>query len=141
MISRKITIGATPKECFNVVADFKNYPKFLEDVKKIKISKKKGNVCDVTYTLSFIKEITYTLRTTVNSKKLAIEWDFVEGDYMRDNHGFWEFKEIKKGQTQVTYHIDIQFGFLVPGFVSKMLAEQQLPKMMKALKERVENKK
>jgi ribosome-associated toxin RatA of RatAB toxin-antitoxin module len=138
MISRKIMVKATPLECFKVISDFKNYPKFLEDIKKIKISKPKGKVCDVTYTLSFIREVTYTLRTTVDDKKLDISWEFVEGDYMRDNHGFWEFKEIRKGETQVTYHIDIQFGFLVPGFVSKMLAEQQLPKMLKALKERIE---
>lgn len=138
MIARKITINATPRQCFDVISDFSHYPKFLDDLKKVTISKKKGNECLVTYHLMVVKEIVYTLRTTVDPKKMRIEWAFVEGDYMRDNHGFWELKEIKKGQTVATYHIDIQFGFLVPGFVTKMLTEQHLPKMLKAFKEKIE---
>ena len=138
MISKKITINATPEQCFKVITDYKSYPKFLDDLKKIEVKKQKGNMCEVTQHIEVMKDISYTLRMTADPKKHVVVWDFVEGDYLRDNNGSWELKEIKKGQTQATYNIDIRFGLLVPSFVSKMLTEQHLPKLLKAFKKRIE---
>ena len=67
-----------------------------------------------------------------------VEWAFVEGDFMRDNHGFWQLEEIKKGVTKATYNIDIKFGLLVPSLISTKLTENHLPAMLKAFKKRIE---
>ena len=138
MISKKITINATPQQCFKVITDYKNYPKFLEDLKKIDVKKRKGNTCEVTHHIEVVKDISYTLLMTEHPKKHIVEWTFVCGDAMRDNNGSWVLKEIKKGQTQATYNIEIRFGLFVPSFVSKILTEQHLPKLLKAFKKRIE---
>ncbi|MBF0105163.1 MAG: SRPBCC family protein [Deltaproteobacteria bacterium] len=134
---QEIEIKATPKQCYDVVWAFENYPEFIGDLKEVEIANKKGNACEVTYTIKVIKKITYTLKMKGTPGK-KVEWSFVKGDFMKDNFGHWEFKEIKKGVTKATYDVSINFGILVPGSVSKMLVGKNLPAMLKAFKERIE---
>lgn len=139
MISQSIEIKAAPKQCFDVITDYANYGKFIKDLKSVTVTNKKGGTCDVTYEIDVIKKISYTLHmeTTPPNK---IEWTFIRGDIMKDNYGFWDFKEMKKGVTKATYNIEVKFGLLVPGVITKALVGNNLPAMLKAFKERIESK-
>lgn len=138
MVSQSIEIKATPKEVYKVIADFENYPDFIKDLKTVEVSKKKGDNCEVTYHINVIKEISYTLKMKGSPDK-KLEWTFVEGDFMKDNHGFWELEEIKKGVTKATYNIDVKFGLLVPKAITQKLVDNHLPGMLKAFKKRIES--
>lgn len=140
MVSQDIEIKATPKQCYQVITDFKSYPKFLKEIFAIEVKKKTGETCAVTYHIKIIKDISYTLKMKGKPHE-RVEWSFVEGDFMRDNHGFWQLEEIKKGVTQATYNIDIKFGLLVPSLISKKLTENHLPTLLKAFKKRIESMK
>lgn len=138
MVSQEIEIKATPKQCYDVIWDFESYPEFMKELKDVDVDKKKAKTCEVTYHIKVIKEISYSLKMKGTPNK-KIEWTFIEGDYMKDNHGYWDLTETKKGVTLATYNIDIKFGLLVPGSVTKKLVGTNLPAMLKAFKKRIES--
>ena len=134
--STSIVMNVPPKVIYDVVLDFENYSKFLPDVKKA-VVEKKGKQILADFEISVIKKIHYTLAfTTSPNKKIA--WSFVKGDLFKDNHGHWAFEEIKKGQTQVTYDIEVDFGLFVPSMITNKLVGHNLPAMMKRFKDRAE---
>jgi len=140
MVSQDIEIKASPKKCYKIITDYESYPTFLKDLTDVEVTKKKGNSCDVTYHLNLIKEITYTLRQKGTPDK-KIEWSFVSGDMMKDNKGYWTLEEVKKGVTLATYNIDVKFGLLVPGMITKKLVGKNLPDMLKSFKKQIEKAK
>ena len=138
MISQDIEIKATPKQCYKIITDYAKYPDFISDLKSVEVKNKKGNSCDVTYHISVIKDIKYTLRMVGEPGENRIEWSFVSGEMMKDNHGFWQLEEIKKGVTLATYNVEVKFGLLVPSTVTKVLVGKNLPSMLAAFKKRIE---
>lgn len=137
---QSIEIKASPKKCYEVIADYESYKEFLPDLKNVIVKNHKGDAAEVTYEISVIKTISYTLKMkgTPHSK---VEWSFVKGDIMKDNHGYWELEEIKKGVTKATYHITIELPMLVPGSVTKALIGKNLPEMLNNFKKRIESRK
>lgn len=138
MVSRQILIRAPAEKCYAVITDYKKYPQFLTRLKEVEVKKKRGNSCEVTYHLRLIMEITYTLMMK-GRPFTGVEWSFVSGNIMKDNHGFWELKEVKKGQTRVIYNLEVELGLFVPSAIAKMLLEQSLPEMLAAFKKRIES--
>ena len=105
-VSESIDIKATPKQCYDVITDYENYPDFLDQLDTVTVKNKKGHTAQVTYEIDLIKKIRYTLKMTGKPHNL-VEWTFVEGDVMKENHGSWVLEEIKRGLTRATYNIDI----------------------------------
>lgn len=138
MVSQDIEIKASPKECYEVITDYESYPEFLSDLNEVDVKGRKAQSCEVTYHIKVIKDITYTLKMK-GKPHSRVEWTFVKGDFMKDNHGFWELEEIKKGVTRATYNIDIKFPLLVPGTVTKRLIGSNLPSMLNSFKKRIES--
>lgn len=131
-----IIMDVPPKTIYEVVLDFEKYSRFLPDVKKAVVHKK-GKEIVADFEISVIKKIHYTLAfTTVPNKKIS--WSFVKGDLFKDNRGHWRFHEVKKGQTEVTYNIEVDFGLFVPSMITNKLVGHNLPTMMKRFKERAE---
>lgn len=122
------------KTIYDVALDFESYPEFLPDVKKATIDKK-GRPIIASFEISVIRRIHYTLAfSTIPQKKIS--WTFVKGDLFKDNKGFWEFEELKKNRTKVTYSIEVDFGLFVPSVITSKLVGHNLPQMMDRFKER-----
>lgn len=136
--SESIEIKATPKKCYDVITDYESYPEFLKESSNVTIKKKKGNTAEVTFEIDVIKKIRYTL-SMIGKPGKGVTWNFVEGDFMKNNEGEWILEETKKGVTLATYNIEISFGLLVPGSVSKTLISKSLPAMLKSFKKRIES--
>lgn len=136
--SQAIEIKASAKKCYEVITDYEGYRDFLKDLKDVIVSNHKGDSAEVTYQIQVIKTISYTLKMkgTPHNK---VEWSFVKGDIMKDNHGHWDLKEIKKGLTLATYNITIELPMLVPGSVTKALIGKNLPEMLNSFKKRIES--
>jgi ribosome-associated toxin RatA of RatAB toxin-antitoxin module len=135
--STSIVMDVPVKVIFDVVVDFENYSEFLPDVKKASVAKK-GKYLRADFEISVIKTVRYTLDFSIIPNK-KVSWTFVEGDLFKDNTGEWTFEEIKKGQTKVTYVIDVDFGLFVPSIITKKLVGSNLPTMMKRFKDRAES--
>ena len=137
LVAETIEIKATPKQCFEIITKYEAYPEFLKDLKGVIVKNKKKNSAEVTYEIEVIKKISYTLKMEETPNE-RVEWSFVRGDIMKDNHGYWELEELKKGLTKATYNIEVRFGLLVPGAITRSLVSKNLPDMLQSFKTRIE---
>jgi ribosome-associated toxin RatA of RatAB toxin-antitoxin module len=134
--STSIVMDVPAKTIYQVVTDFESYPEFLPDVRKAVVAKKGKNL-QADFEISVIKTIRYSLAFSLDPHK-KVSWTFVKGDIFKDNQGEWTFEELKKGQTKVTYNIEVDFGLFVPSMITNKLVGHNLPTMMKRFKERAE---
>ena len=137
--SRTVTVNVSPEKFFDVVADYEKYPDFLPEVKKVKVEAGQGSIKEVTYTVDIkAKLITYTLRHT-GERPGRLAWTMIKGEMMKGNDGAWSLKPgTAAGTTDATYTIDLKLSSLVPAFVEKALAENQLPGLLANFKARAE---
>lgn len=135
--TRSITINAPREKVFEVIADAERYPEFLPEVKKIKVSNKQGNQCDVHYEAEVVKTIKYTVRFRTDPPDKA-SWTFIDGDFMKDNKGSWTLEDLGNGTTKATYQIEVTLGALVPKTIVNALVDTSLPKLLENFKKRAE---
>ena len=137
--SRTIVIDAPIEKVFQVISDYDRYAEFLPEVKRIHTSDRKGNEVKVHYEIEVMKTIKYTLKMQEQGPN-RVDWSFVEGEVMKDNHGSWTLEPAGEGKTRATYSIEMKLGALVPNSIVKALVENSLPKMLDAFKKRAENR-
>jgi ribosome-associated toxin RatA of RatAB toxin-antitoxin module len=136
--SKSIVIDVPPEKFFEVVTDYEKYAEFLPEVKKVKVEAGQGAIKEVTYTVDIkAKVINYTLKHTAD-RPSRVTWTMIKGEMMKGNDGSWTLKPSANGGTEATYVIDLRLSALVPGFIEKALAEQQLPGMLANFKARAE---
>jgi ribosome-associated toxin RatA of RatAB toxin-antitoxin module len=137
--SKTVTVNVPPEKLFEVIADYEKYPEFLPEVKKVKVEGGQGAIKEVTYTVDIkAKVINYTLKHTAE-RPAKLSWTMVKGEMMKGNDGAWTLKPGQTaGTTEATYSIDLKLSSLVPSFIEKALAEQQLPGLLANFKARAE---
>ncbi len=135
--SKSVTVNVPPEKLFDVIVDYEKYPEFLPEVKKVKVDAGQGTIKEVTYTVDIkAKVITYTLKHTAERPN-KVAWALIKGEMMKGNEGTWTLKPVAGG-TEATYTIDLKLSALVPGFIEKLLAEQNLPTLLANFKARAE---
>ena len=82
----------------------------------------------VEFELEIIKRFRYRLKFDLKPKS-EVRWSLVESNFFKENTGRWVLKPMGKDLTLVTYELDVLFGFLVPGWVTRKLTEINLPRM------------
>jgi ribosome-associated toxin RatA of RatAB toxin-antitoxin module len=136
---KSIVIDVTPEQLFDVIADYEKYPEFLPEVKSAKVTFGAGGIKEVTYSVDIkAKVISYTLKH-VAERPGKVSWSMVRGEMMKGNDGSWALKPTPGGGTEATYSIDLKLSALVPSFIEKALAEQQLPTLLANFKKRAES--
>ena len=136
--SRSIVVNAPPEKVYDIVINYDRYPEWLTEVKKIRTSDRKGNEVKVHYEVDFkVKTIRYTILVR-EERPQRMSWSFVEGEVMKDNKGSWVLEPEGEGKTKVTYSVEVTVGPLVPKSILNTLVDQSLPKMLEAVKRRVE---
>jgi len=120
---------------WDVISDYESYPKFVEGLESLTITKREKNAVYADYVVSmFGKKVKYTLKHTEKPKK-HLEWEMVEGEFFKHNNGSWDLKEKDKDGVEATYMVDVGFPLLVPKAIVNTLTGTQLPTMMKAFEE------
>ncbi len=137
-VSREIVFDAPIDVAHSVISDFKNYPKFLKDITSVKVLKSTKTSAEVSFSLNLIKKIEYTLSLTLKSPT-TVSWKLKSSDSLKKNSGSWKLKKLDANTTEATYTLDVEFGLLVPGFISKMLVGSSLPATLQAFKKRIES--
>jgi ribosome-associated toxin RatA of RatAB toxin-antitoxin module len=136
--SRSIVVNAPPEKVFDTIVNYDRYPEWLTEVKKIRTSDRKGNEVKVHYEVDFkVKTIRYTILAR-EERPQRMSWSFVEGEVMKDNKGSWVLEPEGEGKTKITYSVEVTVGPLVPKSILNTLVDQSLPKMLEAVKRRVE---
>jgi coenzyme Q-binding protein COQ10 len=120
---------------YQVIADYKSYPEFVDGVSAIKIVEQSGNESTVEYSLNLIKKFSYKLKLT-ESKPDGLSWELIDGDIFKFNSGSWHLKDLGSGKTEVTYKLEVEFKGFAPKMVVNKLVANNLPAMMKSYYER-----
>ncbi|MFK8137151.1 MAG: type II toxin-antitoxin system RatA family toxin [Bdellovibrionales bacterium] len=123
------------EEFYKIVADYEKYPDFLDEVKSCRIVEDQGSKKLVEYTVSVIKNFSYSLWLTETENK-GVRWEFAGGDIFKTNNGSWLLTD-EAGKCRATYDVEAKFGIFVPGPVTKALVNVNLPTMMSAFAKRV----
>jgi ribosome-associated toxin RatA of RatAB toxin-antitoxin module len=136
----KTEIYDVPVEKFyQAIVDYKKYIEFVDGCKSVTIDKESAEGAVVTFTLSIIKEISYTI-TLKHIPNKEVSWTLVKGDMMKTNNGKWTLKDLGNGKTEVNYNLEVEFKGFLPGLglIEKTLVNTNLPMTMKAFCKRAQ---
>jgi coenzyme Q-binding protein COQ10 len=141
---RSVIVNVPPDKFFAVISDYESYPKFIPEMRSVRVLKTTGNIQQVAFeieiqVMAFTKRVHYTLEFT-NNPPVGVRWHLLESNLVKSNDGGWSLKATADGQrTDATYNIELKLGALVPKAISTFLADQSLPKLLEQFKNRAES--
>ncbi len=137
-------VDVSLKAFFKAVEDFSGYPEFVTGMKSTTILETKGNQKKVHFDMEMMKRLQYSVWATGNFDEKAgtadLTWKLAESDFFKKNNGSWKLKAMGPQSTQVTYSLDVEFSFMVPGLILKGLISTSLPKAIKDFAARARSK-
>src|SRR3989338_4009436 len=129
-------VSVSIQDFYAIVSDYERYPEFISEIKKAKIVSEKPK--RVEFTLELMKTFHYVLEFKEKSPS-EVSWKLVESNLFQKNTGGWKLKE-KKDVLEATYTLDVEFGFLVPSFITNPMVKRDLPKMIERFEARALSK-
>jgi ribosome-associated toxin RatA of RatAB toxin-antitoxin module len=130
------TLSVDRDKFFQAVVGYEQYPKFVEGCTKVEVDRSKPPVSRVTYHVSMIKDISYTLDHTEDAASGKVTWKLVKSDFLKKNIGEWTIQSVGPGKTKVKYSIEIEFNIPVPGLILNRLVKSSLPSMIKGFEKK-----
>jgi ribosome-associated toxin RatA of RatAB toxin-antitoxin module len=128
---RTETVDVPLKSFYRAVADYESYPQFVTGMKSAKLVGEEGGAKKVHFDLDMMKRVQYTVRLTdkfdEGAGEAAVAWTLDSSEFFKVNNGTWTLKALGPAKTQVTYKLELEFSFPVPGFVLKGLVAKGLP--------------
>ncbi len=136
-----IIIEATPAAVFKTFTDYDRSAQIFSYLKKAKIisvnGPKKTISCEAEVAGGLFK-FQYVLEFTETAPNL-VQWHRVSGAF-KANEGYWKFEPVGKGDfTLVTYSKYVDAGFLFPQFLVKKELHDDMPVILRELKNSVES--
>ena len=133
-------VEATAEQIFEVATDFEAYPEWNANIKQaeVKETDDEGRASLVWYEVDAkIKVVKYTLEYDYSDAPNGFSWDLVDGDVKKLNGSYYfdEFDDV----TEVSYEMEIDPGFPVPGFLKRQAEKQIVRGALDDLKKRVES--
>jgi ribosome-associated toxin RatA of RatAB toxin-antitoxin module len=134
----KETLNVDYDKLFAAITRYEDYPKFVEGCKSVKVERKGPGKARVTYHVSLMKDVTYTLDHEEDPATGDIRWSLVESEFFKKNSGSWKLKKAGPGKTEAFYQIELDFKIMVPGFILKGLVKGNLPSMIKSFEKQAQ---
>lgn len=125
-------LNADKDKLFQVIARYEDYPDFVEGCRKAEVERSAPGKARVRYSVSMIKDVSYTVDHEEDSANGRMTWSLVESDTFKKNSGYWELKTLSPGKTDIRYVVDIEFKIPVPGFILKGLIKTNLPALIRS---------
>lgn len=137
-IASSVIVKATAERAFEVITDFKRYPKFLSEITKAKVIKSTAKKVTAEFEMNMVQKIDYTLAFTLKPNS-EIKWTFVEGDSMlKDNSGCWTIDVQSGGKLKVSYEANVELSIWLPESILKSMLNENLPRMLEKFKKEME---
>jgi ribosome-associated toxin RatA of RatAB toxin-antitoxin module len=137
-VSKSIVISTSLKKFFDIITDYEKYPEFIDNMEDVKVVEINGNKKIVEFNLTLIKKIKYVLELEETSPN-KVKWHLVSGDFMNENTGSWNLKEIESNKIRATYSLGIGFSTFIPSFIINKVASAQIPTLLSSFKNRAES--
>lgn len=140
-VKDSIDVEASAVEIFEVASDFESYPEWNDQIKKVEVleTDDEGRATKVHYEVDArIRKVKYTLAYDYSEAPGSYSWDLVDGDVkaLTGSYLFDEFDDV----TEVTYEIELDPGFPVPGLLRRQGESQIRKAALDKLKQRVESR-
>lgn len=132
-------LSVAKDKMWDAIVRYEEYPKFVDGCTSIQVERKGPGHARVTYHVSLMKDVTYTLDHKEDKDKGIVEWTLVESDFFKKNVGRWELKDAGAGKTDVLYSLEVEFKIPVPGFILSGLIKKSLPAMVKSMEKQAKS--
>ncbi len=135
----KILINASTQKVWNVIDDKKNFPKFINQVKKANVIEENNNQQKIVTTVKlceFLPSFNYVLVFDKTEKYRRMKFKKVGGSF-KELFGYFEMVPYQQDKTILAYRIYSDPGFYIPEFICKAL-RGDATKVMKAIKTEAE---
>ncbi|MET0340529.1 MAG: SRPBCC family protein [Polyangiales bacterium] len=131
----------SPDELRAVILAFEKYPEFLPEVKRVDVKERSDTSLLATFyvelKVSGVEVKTeYTVRYTLG--KDVISWTLVSSPTLTKNEGSWRLEETADGETKAHYEGELITTLPIAPELQKLIADQELPKMMQRFRDRAE---
>jgi len=127
----KEVLSVNADKMYKAITQYDRYPQFVEGVTSAKVTRISDAEARVDYKLSMLKDISYALTHKENASARTMQWSLIQSDFMKKNNGSWTLREVSPDKTEVSYQVEVEFNFPVPGLILNKLIKGQLPKMLK----------
>jgi ribosome-associated toxin RatA of RatAB toxin-antitoxin module len=137
-----VDIDAPIDVAFDAIVDYESFPGWQNAVERVEVIDRTPEGIGQTVRLfvdAKIRKIDYTLRYGYE-RPTHIEWDFVEGNGMRNVDGVYTFQDLGAGRCRATYKLGADPEVPVPGFVLKRTHKQLVQRSVEDLKREAERR-
>jgi uncharacterized membrane protein len=137
---RSIETKADAGTVFEVAADLTAYPKWASGVNSVEIleTDPEDRPLRARFEVEgFVKRINYVLEYEYEYPH-KIAWSAVPGDDIEEMDGYYEFKALDGGGTQILYALRVEPAFTVPGFLRRQAEKQIIGSALRGLRRRAE---
>jgi uncharacterized membrane protein len=136
-----IVIEAPLEDVVEVIEDYESYPEWAE-VRRVEVRERGvgGRPIEVAFEVDVpvLGKASYTLRYQYAAGDTAISWTSTDAHgAVRDVRGEYLLDELEDG-TKVTYHLGVELGALIPGFIRAEGTKRVIENALERLKRRVE---
>lgn len=127
------------KDLYTAITDYASYPQFVTGMKDARVEEgPQGR--KVHFDLELMKRLQYSVLIESKLDEAAgtarVWWKLDRSEFFKANNGSWELKALGPSKTEVTYKLDLDFAFPVPGFILKNLVKGSLPSAIRDFGER-----
>lgn len=141
--SAQIEVLCAPEDFLSVLGDFESYPEFVDEMKEVELLS--GGADEGQARVRFVLELNvmgqaikseYTLDYTFGDDTLS--WTLVESENLTRNEGQWRIEAVDNDECIAHYEATVETNLPIPPDVQKMVAEQEIPRMLETFRERAE---
>jgi ribosome-associated toxin RatA of RatAB toxin-antitoxin module len=135
-------VAASPEICFDAAVDYDSVAEWQRAAKAARVLERYpdglGKVVEWHVDLA-VRELRYTLVYSYEPPH-RITWDFVEGDFLRDIGGGYDFEAVGGRRTTITYAVTVEPAIRVPGLIARRLEREMMKRSVEDLKREVERR-
>lgn len=138
-VSDSVVVQAGADAVWDVIADFDRYPEWNDEVREVEVleTDEQGWGTTVRFKIDAgVFNATLVLAYTYTDDRMS--WWLTEGDKVKKNDGAYTLDARPDGTTQVTYELEVEPAFKVPGVLKRQAARRIVSQALKAMKERAE---
>ncbi|MGF7124499.1 SRPBCC family protein [Rhodococcus sp. TAF43] len=138
---RSITVDAPAERVMGVIADFDDYPAWVEAAKSVEVlsTGPDGRAEQVRFVLDagMVKD-TYVLRYRWAPDGMSVSWELVSGEIQKAQFGSYTLEREPGGGTSVTYELTVDLTIPMIGLFKRKAEKVITDTALKELKKRVE---
>jgi hypothetical protein len=137
-----IEIEAPVGTCFDAITDYESFPGWQSAVDRVEVIDRTDDGLGRRVRLfvdAKVRKIDYVLEYRYSPPE-RIEWDFVEGNGMRDVDGVYTLEETGPGRTLATYKLGADPEIPVPGPVARRVHRQLVKRSVEDLRGEAERR-